>query len=441
MKKLYMAAVAAALHAAAPAAPENTVPAVAASPEGAATRAAWVELAVKLAEPILRPMAEGRLHEELNLEKGTLELSPSWDGRNREVSYMEAFARLMAGIAPWLALPDDGTGESAKRAELRSLALKAYANAVDPKSPDYLGWTKGGQTLVDAAYLAESFFRGWDALWEPLDETTKRRYIKEFQGLRRYSPPYQNWVLFCAMEEAFLMRARADFDAYRLRTGLYKAEEWYVGDGWYSDGPSFAFDYYNAYVIHPMYFECVEELVRAKKWLLHSVGPDGRGRNAGERLGDVKTRMQKFAVILERLVSPEGAYPVFGRSIPYRMAVFQPLALLAWRKALPRELSEGQVRAALEAVRKRMFQDDRNFNKGGFLTLGFNGPLPGVSDRYTNNGSLYMTSLFLLPLGLPPTDSFWTAPDAPWTSKKAWQGESFPKDHKWNINAQPLYWE
>lgn len=405
------------------------------------TREEWVDFAVKLAMPILEPMAEGRLHEKLNTKCGSLELSPTWDGRNVEVSYMEAFSRLMAGIAPWLALPDDGTREGRIRRKLRSLALKSYANAVDPQSPDYLGWTKGGQTLVDAAYLAESFFRAWDALWMPLDKTTKDRYIKEFEGLRRYSPPYQNWVLFCAMEETFLMKARGWCDEYRLRTGLYKAEEWYVGDGWYSDGPSFAFDYYNAYVIHPMYFECVEELVKAKRHIIPYVCADGKRRNAPDRLKDIKKRMQKYSLILERMISPEGAYPVFGRSIPYRMAVFQPLALLAWRKELPNGISEGQVRAALDAVRARMFSDDRNFNSAGFLTLGFNGSYPGASDRYTNNGSLYMTSLFLMPLGLAPSDSFWTCDDAPWTQKKAWSGAEFPKDHKWDINPQPLYWE
>lgn len=419
----------------------SILPSVAVQSEGELARAAWADFACRLALPVLKPMSEGRLHEELNVAKGTLELSPSWDGRSREVAYMEAFARLMDGIAPWLALPDDGTEESIRRAELRDMALKAYANAVDPSSPDYLGWEAGAQTLVDAAFLAESFLRAWDALWVPLDAKTKERYIREFTRLRRYCPPYQNWVLFCAMEEVFLMKAGAGFDAYRLRTGLYKAEEWYVGDGWYSDGPGFAFDYYNAYVIHPMYFECVEELAKAKKWLVPYVDANGRRRNAGERLGDVKARMRKFAVILERFVSPEGTYPLFGRSIAYRMAAFHPLALLAWRKELPKELSEGQVRAALEAVRKRMFADERNFNAGGFLTLGFNGPFPDASDSYTNNGSLYMTSLFLLPLGLPPSDSFWTCPDEPWTSRRAWEGLPFPKDRRWPINPQPLYWE
>ena len=52
-----------------------------------------------------------------------------------------------------------------------------------------------------------------------------------------------------------------------------------------------------------------------------------------------------------------------------------------------------------------------------------------------------MTSLAFMALGLPPTDSFWTAPYEKWTSKKAWEGDDFPKDHKWDINPEILYWE
>lgn len=406
-----------------------------------AKREEWVNLAEKLSRPILEPMAEGRLHEAFSIKEGTLDVSPKWGRRDVQVAYLEAFSRLMAGIAPWLALPNDGTKEAKLREELRTLALKCYANAVDPDSPDNLRIELGGQRLVDAAYLAESFLRAWNALWVPLDETTKARYIAAFQSLRRYTPPYQNWVLFCSIEEAFLLRAGAEVDEYRLRTGLYKTEEWYIGDGWYSDGPGFSFDYYNAFVIHPMYIECIDELIRARKWLIPYVAADGKRRNATDRRKDVLTRMQRYAVQLERLVSPEGTFPVFGRSMTYRMAVFQPLAMLAWRKELPAELTEGQVRSALDAVRQRMFADERNFVKGGYLALGFNALQRDVVDSYTNTGSLYMTSLFLLPLGLPPEDSFWTCPDEDWTAKKAWAGEPFRKDGRSNINPQPLYWE
>ena len=399
-------------------------------------REIWADICWQMSEPVLRNMAEGKLQQNM-----VLELSPTWDNRDKKVAYMETFARLMAGVAPWLNLPDDDTPECKQRQQLRKWARQAYTNAVDPESPDYLGWNSGGQTLVDAAYLVESLYRGYDSLWVPLSDVTKQRYIKELQGLHRYDPPYTNWHLFVAMEECFLMYVGATYDQYRIHMAMNKVEEWYIGDGWYSDGPAFAFDYHNADVIQPMYLECLE-MINAKKgndtWMVRNLG----NRNGSKaRYAEVLKRMQKFSVILERFISPEGTYPVFGRSIPYRLAVLQPLAQLAWRQQLPQELHNGQVRAAMTAVAKNMFYKANNFNEGGYLTIGFMGNHPNVADWYTNNGSLYMTSLAFMPLGLPATHDFWTAPAEKWTSKKAWEGDDFPKDHKWDINPQKLYWE
>ena len=379
-------------------------------------RELWAGILYQMAAPVLSNMSEGKLQENM-----LVELSPTWDGRDKRVTYMECFGRLMAGLAPWLSLPDDDTAEGIQRKQLREWALKSYAQSVDPESKDYLLWRKEGQPLVDAAYIAESFLRGYDALWVPLDDLTKQRYIAEFQQLRRVDPPYTNWLLFSSTVECFLKKAGAQTDYYRITSALRKVDEWYVGDGWYSDGEDFAFDYYNSFVIHPMYVECLEVMTNGGKQNIWNV----KGGNFPNAL----KRMQRFGMILERFVSPEGTFPVFGRSITYRTGVLQPLALLSLRGWLPKELPAGQVRAAMTAVIQRMFGDNRNFNAEGYLTLGFNGSQPNISDWYTNNGSLYLASLAFLPLGLPADAPFWT--DAPqlWTSKKAWGGEDFPKDH------------
>lgn len=380
-------------------------------------RAYWVDLLYKMAAPVLSNMAEG------NLQKNMIvEVSPNWDGRNKGVTYMETFGRLMAGIAPWLSLPDDETDEGMKRKQLRDWALKSYRNAVDPESPDYLLWRGHGQALVDAAYIAESFLRGYDALWVPLDDTTKSRYIEEFSQLRRVDPPYTNWLLFSSTIEGLLAKAGAQYDEYRVNSAIRKVEEWYTGDGWYADGPEFAFDYYSSYVFHPMYLETLQALKDSKA---HTRIHYSNYYNRALR------RAQKYSIVLERLISPEGTFPVFGRSIPYRMATMQPLALMAWYEKLPAGLTNGQVRSALTAVMHRMFDDKENFNEGGFLTIGFAGRQPNIADWYTNNGSLYMTSLSFLPLGLPATHPFWTDAQQPWTSQKAWSGQPFPKDHHW----------
>ena len=54
--------------------------------DGAATRKSWVEFAERLATPILAPMAEGRLHKELSVATGTLELAPHWGRRDARVA-------------------------------------------------------------------------------------------------------------------------------------------------------------------------------------------------------------------------------------------------------------------------------------------------------------------------------------------------------------------
>lgn len=98
-------------------------------------REVWTELCYKIAQPILENMSKGELQKNMNLE-----LSPTWDGRDKRVAYMEAFGRLMAGISPWLALPDDESKEGKMRKQLRDWAISSYKNAVNPDSPDCLLW-------------------------------------------------------------------------------------------------------------------------------------------------------------------------------------------------------------------------------------------------------------------------------------------------------------
>ena len=247
--------------AAAPAMAAATAPQAAPAgdlPGGADDRRFTLSLLERMATPVLSRMAQGRLQREW-----TPALSPTWDGRNPKVAYMEAFARLVDGIAPWLALPDTDDAEGRLRRTLRTQAVQSYVHSVDPGSPDRLGWEGHGQALVDSAYFTSALLRAPKVLWDPLDVVTKRRIVDVIKGLRRVSPPYQNWLLFAAMNEAFLFSIGEDWDPMRvdLTIKLF-AGDWYAGDGWYGDGPSFHFDYYNSYVIHPMMVQVLEVLTR-----------------------------------------------------------------------------------------------------------------------------------------------------------------------------------
>ncbi len=196
--------------------------------------------------------------------------------------------------------------------------------------------------------------RAPEATWQQLDSVTQRRYLDCFKGLRRHRPAYNNRLLFRGLIEAFILTVEPESaDNFIFTTVGRKIDEWYLGDGMYGDGPELALDNYNSYVIHPMYIEMLEAVENNRtpstRWV----------SNIPSELA-VK-RMQRYNQFVERLISPEGTYPAFGRSVVYRPGVFQTLAMSAWKYGWPSGLTNGSVRSALTRVMENMFADPGNF--------------------------------------------------------------------------------
>jgi hypothetical protein len=375
-------------------------------------RVYWSETLYKIVSPVVLNLAAGTLKKNMPIEK-----APGYSLKAEQVTYLEAVGRTMAGVAPWLALPDDESGEGRQRKQLRIALLKGISNAVDPFNADYLNFRTEQQPLVDAAFMAQGFLRAPKALWEPLDSVTKKRVVEEFKSLRNRSASYNNWLLFAAISEAFLMSVGEQADPARIDFALKKMAEWYAGDGWYSDGPRFSMDYYNSFVIQPMLVDLYTVLLRFNKV-----------SEADYQL--VLKRMLRHAEYQERIIGADGSFPPFGRSITYRTGAFQVLAHCSLLGRYPEQVTAAQTRCAMTALMQKMFTSCNNFNENGWLVLGFCGSQPSVADYYTSTGSLYMAALGFLPLGLPASDPFWTAPPVDWTSKKAWSSQSFKKDYK-----------
>ena len=201
-----------------------------------------------------------------------------------------------------------------------------------------------------------------------------------------------------------------------MNHGVEKLKQWYVGDGWYSDGPNFAFDYYNSFVMHPFMVDTLK--IMSEKGLVPAKDYE-----------QALKRMIRYAEQQEKLISPEGTYPPIGRSIPYRTGAFQVLAAVSLMEKLPEHINPAQVRGALTKVCYNMYTKINSFDDQGWLALGFCGLQPQVADYYTNTGSLYMATLSFLPLGLPADNPFWTNAPADWTAKAAWAGKDFYKDY------------
>jgi hypothetical protein len=372
-------------------------------------RAVWIDVMRRLADPVLRNLAAGTLKARMPVEQAA-------GADRRAVTHLEALGRLLAGLAPWIEIPADDTLEGRVRAEYADLARRAVGRAVDPASPDFMNFTRERQPLVDAAFLAQGLLRAKGELRDALDATTKKNLIAALESTRAIAPPFNNWLLFAATVEAALAALGASWDRMRIDYALRQHDQWYKGDGLYGDGPTFHWDYYNSFVIQPMLIDvlavCREEMPPWKEL-------DAR----------VRERAARYAAIQERLISPEGTFPAIGRSLAYRFGAFHLLAQTALRRALPEGVAPAQVRGALTSVIKRSIEAPGTFDADGWLRIGFCGHQAGVGETYISTGSLYLCTVGLLPLGLPASDEFWSAPPTPWTSARAWSGQAFPIDH------------
>jgi hypothetical protein len=375
-------------------------------------RTYWLNVLAHLADPILSSLAQQQLKEKMPIECGTAGST----AERRDYAHLEAFGRLLAGIAPWLELEGQALEESQLKAKLADLARQSLDAATDPQSPDFMNFTRGKQPLVDAAFLAHALVRAPNELWKKLDSKTQANLIAALKATRGILPFFNNWLLFSAMIEAALAVLGQDWDKVRVDYAVRQHEQWYKGDGVYGDGPDFHWDYYNSFVVQPM--------------LLDVLGVALNISSGYEELYQrVLARARRYAEIQERLISPEGTFPPMGRSLAYRFGAFQLLGQMALRHQLPEQLSPAQVRSAMSAVIRRMIEAPGTFDENGWLTIGFCGHQPGIGEHYVSTGSLYLCAVGLLPLGLPAADPFWSDPPPDWTAKKLWAGQNLAADH------------
>lgn len=369
----------------------------------------WISVATRLSLPLLPLAAERQLRAMMPRESdGEWDrLYPQWP--LEKLAYFEGFTRLLAGIAPWLALDEP---ESRSFSEYARAGLKSI---FDPSSPDFYDCS-ARRAIVDGAFLAQALVRAPQALWEPLDSVTKENILRAFRSTRVHLPHPSNWLLFSAMiETALYVCGAEDWDRMRIDYAVRQHLQWYKGDGFYGDGEFFHADYYNSFVIQPMLVDTMFRL-----WDLEI-----RWKSLKETVMD---NARRYAAVQERFISPEGTYPAIGRSGTYRAASFQGLAQIALFHELPAHIKPAQVREALTAVIRRTIEAPGTFDDEGWLKIGICGSQPALGECYICTGSLYICSTGLLPLGLPESDLFWSGPSVPWSGKQIWGGQNVSFD-------------
>ena len=411
-RNFLLGSLAAGASAALPAEPQT--PAASSTLTAQQDRALWLHQIELISEPVLKALKAGTLRRTMPVEA-----APGQAQARAVGTYLEALGRLLSGLAPWLELepsPTEDPHETALRTRYRDYALTGITSALDPSAPDHMPFGESSQTLVDSSFLALALLRAPTQLLNKLNPTTQHRLAEALVTQRQVQPPFNNWLLFAAMNEALLMTLHQPWDRMRVDYALRELQSWYLGDSVYGDGPHFHFDFYNSFVIQPYLLQ-----------LMDTIGDQSPAWSSMR--SPIHQRAQRYTVIQERLIAPDGSYPAIGRSITYRCGAFHLLADAARRNILPEDLTPPQVRSALSAVIRRTLEPAGTFSPEGWLQIGLAGHQPGLGETYISTGSLYLCSAAFLPLGLASSDPFWTQPPQPWTSQIIWSGKNSPADH------------
>ena len=368
----------------------------------------WVETLQKIALPVLMNVKKDSLRKNMLLESKSSEGS--------KFAYLQAFARVFNGIAPWLELGPNESEEGRLRDKYIDLTIRAISVAVNPKRNDYMFYNEPKQSLVDMALFAQGLLRSKNQIWLNLPMDVQAKIIDELKNSRMIAPYENHWLLYTSLIEATLLEFTGECDKERLVYAIHKfRDEWYIGDAIYNDGEDFASNYYNSIFIHPMLNDI---LMVMRKYRLAD----------GEFLDVQFMRSSRLASQLERCISPNGTFPVVGRSMTYRTGVFHTLSQVALLRILPRNIEVAQVRSALTKVLRNLFEGNQNFANGGWLITGLNGHQTELAENDINTGSLYLCCSVFLPLGLDSNDPFWSDDFAEWTSLKAWNGRAVGSD-------------
>lgn len=369
----------------------------------------WIKSMDKIAGPVLRAISEEKLRACMPVEQR--------DFDRRPFAHLEAFGRTLCGIASWIELEGLEGEEEILRLQYQQMALKGIAAAVNPESPDYMNYDMSNQPLVDTAFFAHGLIRARKNLIGCLDKKVKDHVITAFKKSRVIVPGQNNWLLFSAMVETGLyLLGEPNYDMMRIKYALRQFMQWYKGDGVYGDGTSLHVDYYNSFVIAPMLVD-ISRTFQAIDQEIADMQPI------------IEKRASRYAELLERMISPEGTYPIIGRSITYRFGVFQILSQACLEKFLVQQLKPGQVRCALTAVMEGIMSCPGMFDEEGWLRPGVYGYQPDLGEQYICTGSLYLCCTVFLTLGLLPTDDFWAEDNEKWTSWKILCGENYTCDH------------
>lgn len=363
------------------------------SPSTGWSREHWWRTADRWLAPVLAAVSPGHA---LPVLPGRV----TRDGVRREG--METIGRSLLLAAPRIAGASQRSSSEAERDSAAGLADWYRQALVSGTEPDGVeAWPRGvacraplqgvTNSIVEAANIAFALASCPEQLWEPLSRKEKSQLAAWLRHHARLEVWQNNWQLFPAMAEAFLRSVGEDSRGLSGERNVARVEGWYAGSGWYTDGPGYAFDYYNAWAIHP-YLSAWYRLT------------DTAGSPEGQRYA---TRLAEFVTGFKDFVADDGALLHFGRSLSYRTAALGALWCAAGSEANP--LGAGETRKLASSVLAKFIAEGVGIDEP--LGLGWYAPHAGSAQSYSGFGSPFLAGIGFLGLALPAEHAVWTEPE------------------------------
>jgi hypothetical protein len=301
------------------------------------------------------------------------------------VARLELVARLLWGLAPLTV----GGGEYRGWPQIRA----AITAGTDPGHPGYWGRPSDrDQRIVEAAGLGFGLALCPQELWEPLEARQRARLSRWLREAASRGTFNNNWLLFATVIGLGLGRVGEPLEPGVTEEAFRRVEAFYLGDGWYADGPpGAAVDHYGPWALH--YYSLINAALDASD---------------PPRSAAASDRARAFAPRYLDWFAADGAGLAFGRSLTYRFAQ----AALFGAMAFAGEPGPGWgVLRGAWARHLRWWARQPVRNGDGTLSIGYAYPNPQMSEVYNSAASPYWALKAFLPLALADSHPFWTHPE------------------------------
>lgn len=300
----------------------------------------------------------------------------------------EAFCRPLWGLVPFWA----GGGNDA---ELEEIYAKGFASGSDPENADYWGECHDrDQRFVEMASIAYGLLMSPQKVWEPLSQNEKDNLVNWLWQINTHEVCDSNWIFFRVMVNIALKSLNLKYSEERILSDLARIEDFYISNGWYSDGERGQKDYYIAFAIH------FYSLIFAK--YMENDYPMYAKR--------FKQRAMDFAQDFIYWFDENGEALPYGRSLTYRFAQvsFWSACLIADIRPFPTGVIKGIIERHL-----KVWNESNMLDNAGILTVGYKYPNLLMAEHYNAPGSPYWGLKAFAFLSLDDDHEFWSAKPLP----------------------------